>query len=247
VSVGIHTMDAAAYHDDPCERPSLSASLCKILISQSPAHAKAAHPRLNPDYKRTDDDKFSVGTCAHSLLLEGEAGVAVVPYDDWRTNAAKELRDEARQYGRVPLLARDWDQVQAMCAATRVSLSFTHRPAKRERTPLVVGLVAGAHEVRQDVQRAPAREGARERRRGRDAERGGREGPPVRGRVRLPRDATSTRRSARAVHAGAEGYALAIDPAVVIVDSVSHMHNGPGGMLEYHEARSSGWAAPTRP
>lgn len=30
--------------------------------------------------------------------------------------------------------------------------------------------------------------------------------------------------------------ALAIEPAVVIVDSVSHMHNGPGGMLEYHEA-----------
>lgn len=29
--------------------------------------------------------------------------------------------------------------------------------------------------------------------------------------------------------------ALAIDPAVVIIDSGSHMHDGPGGILEYHE------------
>lgn len=29
--------------------------------------------------------------------------------------------------------------------------------------------------------------------------------------------------------------ALEIKPAVVIVDSMSHMHDGPGGMLEYHE------------
>jgi hypothetical protein len=32
--------------------------------------------------------------------------------------------------------------------------------------------------------------------------------------------------------------ALALDPrpAVVIIDSLSHMHDGPGGMLEYHDA-----------
>lgn len=29
--------------------------------------------------------------------------------------------------------------------------------------------------------------------------------------------------------------AIALDPAVVIVDSASHMHDGPGGLLEYHE------------
>lgn len=29
--------------------------------------------------------------------------------------------------------------------------------------------------------------------------------------------------------------ALEIDPGVVILDSMSHMHDGPGGMLEYHE------------
>ena len=29
--------------------------------------------------------------------------------------------------------------------------------------------------------------------------------------------------------------ALEINPAVVIIDSMSHMHDGPGGMLEYHE------------
>ena len=29
--------------------------------------------------------------------------------------------------------------------------------------------------------------------------------------------------------------ALALDPAVVIIDSGSHMHDGPGGILDYHE------------
>jgi hypothetical protein len=30
--------------------------------------------------------------------------------------------------------------------------------------------------------------------------------------------------------------ALAINPAVAIIDSMSHMHDGPGGMLEFHDA-----------
>jgi hypothetical protein len=30
--------------------------------------------------------------------------------------------------------------------------------------------------------------------------------------------------------------ALDVDPAVILIDSVSHMHDGPGGLLEWHDA-----------
>lgn len=114
---------AAAYHADRvADTPTLSSSICKLLITASPAHAKAAHPKLNPNLVRQDESRFDVGTCSHALLLEGIEAVAVIPYDDWRTKAAKEAKDDARAQGLIPLLATQWDEVQAMCAATRAQL-----------------------------------------------------------------------------------------------------------------------------
>jgi hypothetical protein len=63
---------AAVYHADPCERPSLSASIAALMCARSPRHAWAAHPKLNPDFERVDEQKFDVGTAAHALLLQGE-------------------------------------------------------------------------------------------------------------------------------------------------------------------------------
>lgn len=116
---GIEALTAAEYHSDPCEQPSLSSSIAHLLCVASPAHAFAAHPRLNPNFVRVEEEKFDVGTSAHSLLLEGDAGVQVVDAADWRTNAAKEQRDEARAAGRIPLLTKQHDEVQAMVAALR--------------------------------------------------------------------------------------------------------------------------------
>ena len=50
--MAIHTdISAEAYHADPAPEPSLSSSVAKILVNLSPAHARIAHPRLNPDYR----------------------------------------------------------------------------------------------------------------------------------------------------------------------------------------------------
>lgn len=125
---GIHTMSADAYHADPCERPSLSASMAHILCTSSPAHARQAHPKLNPTFERHDEEKFDVGTVAHALLLQGEDIAVVVDAPDWRTNAAKEERDVARAAGQIPLLAKHWEAVQAMVAAAREQLA-THAAA----------------------------------------------------------------------------------------------------------------------
>ena len=113
-----------AYHrDDVADVPTLSKSIAHILLTQSAAHAFAAHPKLNPQAVQKEEHKFDVGTAAHALLLEGVDAVQVVAADDWRTKAAKEARDEARAAGRIPLLSKHWEGVQAMVAAIRPQLA----------------------------------------------------------------------------------------------------------------------------
>lgn len=122
---GVFNVPAGIYHDDKVadnDSPSLSASIAHILCTQSPAHAKAAHPKLNPDLVREEEDKFSIGTCAHALLLQGDDIAVVVDAPDWRTKTAQEERDTARATGRVPLLAGQWERVQAMVKSAREQL-----------------------------------------------------------------------------------------------------------------------------
>jgi hypothetical protein len=121
--MGIVDISAADYHADKvADAPSLSASVANILLNCSPLHAWHAHPRLNPDFVREDEDRFSVGTVAHALFLQGEDVAVVVDAADWRTKAAKEERDAARAAGQVPLLAHQWDAVRTMVDAIRVQV-----------------------------------------------------------------------------------------------------------------------------
>lgn len=111
---------AQTYHADQiADQPTLSKSVIQTLLDKSPAHAKAAHPKLNPDFQRVEEDKFSLGTAAHSLFLEGESGVDVVFAKDWKTKDAREQRDTARAYGRVPMLEAQYDECVRMVAALR--------------------------------------------------------------------------------------------------------------------------------
>lgn len=121
-AAGVHTIPADQYHADPCERPSLSASIASILCASSPKHAWTAHPRLNPDFAPHEEERFDIGRVAHALLLEGGAAVEVLDFADWRTKAAQEARDTARAAGRTPLLGKNWAAVEQMVAATRQQL-----------------------------------------------------------------------------------------------------------------------------
>jgi hypothetical protein len=126
LKVGIHEgISDEEYHSDPVGKiPSLSASIAHILCSRSPAHARAAHPKLNPDYVPDEKEHYDIGTAAHAILLEGRDAVEVVEADSWRTNAAKESRAAAYAEGRVPLLTHKWEEVQRMVAATREQLAL---------------------------------------------------------------------------------------------------------------------------
>lgn len=119
---GIYDMPADDYHADPCVVPSLSASIAKILIQETPLHAFTAHPRLNPNYEREEDSKFDIGNSAHSLILNDPKKFAILAFDDWRKKEAQQLRDEARAMGKIPLLAHHWDRVNVMVSAARLQL-----------------------------------------------------------------------------------------------------------------------------
>jgi len=119
---GIYAISSADYHADPCPAPSLSSSIARVLCQSSRAHARAAHPRLNPACRDEEAEHFDIGTAAHAILLEGTAAVEVIDAKDWRTNAAKDARDKARAAGKVPLLAKVWADVEAMVGAARAQL-----------------------------------------------------------------------------------------------------------------------------
>jgi hypothetical protein len=109
------------YFSDPCEVPSLNSSTAKVLIAQSPAHAWQAHPRLGGKgaavEEADDQDALDHGVALHSLLLGTGARIVRIDADSFRTKAAQELRDDARNSGRVPMIARKFDDIQCTAAA----------------------------------------------------------------------------------------------------------------------------------
>lgn len=101
------------YHADPCAVASLSQSIAHTLVSKSPLHAWAEHPKLgklanasdDDDDGATEKDKWAItaGKVIHKLLLGKGADVEVLDVKDYRTNYAKDLRDSAKAAGRIPI------------------------------------------------------------------------------------------------------------------------------------------------
>lgn len=134
-STGIYTIDADKYHADPCEFPSLSASMAKILLSVHPRAAWLAHPRLNPNHQADNQQKFSLGTAAHDLLLEGgTAKIHVINPEDypakngnipagWTNDAIRGARDDAYAAGLTPILQSEYADVERMAERARDAIA----------------------------------------------------------------------------------------------------------------------------
>lgn len=107
----------------------LSRSVAVKLLQQSPMHAYASHPRLgaaevdeNAEEEPEKVKRLETGSLLHTLLLGAGAQVAVVEADSWRTNAAKEAREEARGNGLLPVLAPKYHAALATSKEIRKSL-----------------------------------------------------------------------------------------------------------------------------
>lgn len=122
---GAWDMPEAAYHRDPAPAPSLSSSLAKVMVTETPADARRAHPKLNPDWQPGAPTKdMDLGTAAHRMLLEGGSGVYVVKdHSDWRTKDAKDQKAKARAKGQVAVLDADYHMLVDLAAAGREKLA----------------------------------------------------------------------------------------------------------------------------
>lgn len=99
-------MEPAEYHADPCAQPSLSVSIATKLIHQSPYHAWLAHPKLGA--AKTEATKsMDDGTILHAMLLEQPVNVEWLDFDNYRTKAAQNARDEAEFNGSIPKLKKE--------------------------------------------------------------------------------------------------------------------------------------------
>lgn len=97
-----------AYHADPVIVPSLSSSIAKAIIAQSPRHAWQKHPRLNKallDEIEKPTPQMDIGTAGHKLILGKGRQIKEIIADDFKTKAAREARDAARAAGMVPVLS----------------------------------------------------------------------------------------------------------------------------------------------
>ena len=108
-------MAEGVYHADPVPGGSLSVSGAKKLL---PPHcpAKFRHDQLFPP---PPSHAMELGTAAHKMVLGAGAEIIAVDAKDWMTRAAKEQREAIRAAGAVPLLAREYEQVQRMADRIR--------------------------------------------------------------------------------------------------------------------------------
>lgn len=113
-----------AYHADPADAPSLSCSVARILIETTARRAQHAHPRLtSTPRERTPTRQMAEGTILHQLVLGTPASFAVLPFSDYKTQAAQTERDEALAAGLLPVLEPRWPELQAIAAQTRESIA----------------------------------------------------------------------------------------------------------------------------
>jgi hypothetical protein len=125
---GIYQLPADVYHADPCPAPSLSSTLAKTMIAQSPLHAWDKSPLLNPNYEQADSKTFDIGRAAHRAVLGKGEGYVAIPNDMLASNgaastkAAKEFIEVARASGLTPLKADEVDQIGSIAEKVRAKL-----------------------------------------------------------------------------------------------------------------------------
>ncbi len=114
---GIYDIPAQDYRSDPCETPSLSASIAKVMNDKSPAHAREAHPRLNENFVEEQKDIFDLGHAAHNMVLRQNFWREEIAVIDSASRATKKWKEEsaaAREAGQIPLKKGDYERLEQM-------------------------------------------------------------------------------------------------------------------------------------
>lgn len=108
----------AEYHTDPCEVPSLSASMAHTLVAESAEKAFHRHPRLgNGDPVTTTPN--DAGSLVHALLLGADDRVVIVEADDFRAAASRSARDAALAGHLLPVTRAFFDRYSSIAERLR--------------------------------------------------------------------------------------------------------------------------------
>jgi hypothetical protein len=126
---GIYQMPAPDYFADPCPAPSLNQSLAKVLLDQSPLHARHEHPRLCPPDADDEPEKYdktkAIGNAAHSLLIGRGKDIAIAPaeFANWQKKDAQAFKAKAIEDGKEPIIAAHYERAVALVQNTRRGLA----------------------------------------------------------------------------------------------------------------------------
>lgn len=115
---GFHVgVPAAIYHSDPAEKPSLSSSLARTLLNDSPAIAFREHPKLG-GVRREATSAMDTGSLAHAILADNlDDSVEVGTYENFRSKAAQAWRDSVVASGKLAALESDLDEARKIAAS----------------------------------------------------------------------------------------------------------------------------------
>lgn len=125
---GVHQLDAEAYHADPCRFPSLSSTLAKKMLAQSPLHAWTDCARLNPAWQPTEKKTFDIGRAAHRSILGRGSDFTAIPESMLASNGAastkeaKAFIEDCRSRGITPLKAAEVAEIEEMAKKMAVRL-----------------------------------------------------------------------------------------------------------------------------
>lgn len=113
------------YHADPCPAPSLSSSIARRLVAESPLHAWNAHPRLGNGEREDGTAAQDNGTLIDRLIFDSGPLIVEVKADNFRTKLAQEQRDAAHAAGHIPVLSH------VLAEALKTAVKVVDRLAER--------------------------------------------------------------------------------------------------------------------
>ena len=104
------------YHADPAPGPSLSGSVAVTLSAETPRHAFYQHVRLGKSKAPADNETkiMDFGSICHLLILGKGQEFEIGEFENFKTKAAQEFRDHARDQGKIPVLRPTYDNAQKL-------------------------------------------------------------------------------------------------------------------------------------
>lgn len=114
VEQGIHDFSAAYYAGDPCPEPSLTAAGIHDLLTMTPAHFAARHPRLTrwPNLWKSPGRAADFGTVVKALVLNKGHEIAVFDVEEFSTKGARLRRDQALGDGKIAIKRKEFEKAQ---------------------------------------------------------------------------------------------------------------------------------------